>query len=108
MFYQLMRLPVFIHYLFTEGKVAVEGQIDPVTQDELQSTKVILQNFYKEDILERPLKAPDFSETASLWAATYFYHAVYLTIIRDAGEEMIEPLDALIPVFFHAKAFGRR
>lgn len=90
MFYQLMRLPVFIEYLFAEGKVAVESQIDQITEEELQSTKIILQRFYKDDILERPLSAPGFLEDAALWAATYFYYAVHLTVIRDAGEEMIE------------------
>lgn len=89
MVYELMRLPVFIQYLFTEGKVAVEDQIDPITEEELLSTKIILQQYYKEDALERPATAPAFSETAALWAATYFYHAVHLTVNRDAGEELI-------------------
>ena len=85
-----MRLPAFIQYLFTEGKVAVESQIDPISVEELLSTKIILQQFYDEDVLERPATAPEFSEAAALWAATCFYHAVHLTIIRDAGEQIIE------------------
>jgi hypothetical protein len=85
-----MRLAEFIQSLFTEGKVGVTNQLSQIDDEEFNATKIILQQMYHEDVLDMPAPVPDFSEEAALWAATYFYHAVHLVVMRDAGEEIIE------------------
>jgi MoxR-vWA-beta-propeller ternary system domain bpX4 len=85
-----MRLAEFIQSLFTEGKVGVTNQPLELDEEQLNATKIILQHMYHEDVLDMPAPVPDFSEEAALWAASYFYQAVHLVVMRDAGEEIIE------------------
>lgn len=85
-----MKLATFTESLLKEGKVTIDGQLIPFAQNDLDASAEILKKYYREDILEMPGTAPLFAENAALWAAEYFYKAVQLTIIRDAGEEIIQ------------------
>ena len=59
------------------------------SEEDISEAKKILQEYYKEDIIEMPYTPPAFSENAALWAATYLFKAIQLTVLRDGGEEMI-------------------
>lgn len=85
-----MKLATFTESLLKEGKVTIDGQLIPFAENDLDASAEILKKYYREDILEMPGTAPLFAENAALWAAEYFYKAVQLTIIRDAGEEIIQ------------------
>lgn len=85
-----MKLAAFIENLLKEGKVTIEGQLTPFVKDDLKTAAEILKKYYQEDILEMHGTAPAFSEHAAIWAAQYFYQAVQLTILRDAGEGRIK------------------
>src|SRR5688500_16140872 len=84
-----MKLAVFIEGLLGEGKVTIEGQLNPFAKDDLKASGELLKKYYLEDILEMQDTAPAFAENAALWAAQYFYQAVQLTVIRDAEEGII-------------------
>lgn len=84
-----MSLLSFIQDLLTTGIVTVHLEnVSPPAEDIAKSVELIHQ-YYKQDILEVPGEAPAFSSNAAAWAAKYFYAAVWLTINRDAGEEII-------------------
>lgn len=97
-----MELSNFIQQLFTTGTVLAQRQLTVFSAADEQQATQMLQQFYQEDIQEMPATAPFFNERAALWAAKYFYHAVQLTVMRDAEEELIhksltaftEPIDA--------------
>ncbi|HLK27045.1 MAG TPA: hypothetical protein VKT28_00585 [Puia sp.] len=84
-----MELSSFIQTLLTEGKVSVIGKLICFNAEDTQATKKILQQYYQEDQKEMPFIAPGYSEEAAIWAAEYFYKAVQVTVIRDAGEETV-------------------
>ena len=73
-----------------KGKVSVKGQIDPFDGNDTDQAKQLLKKYYEEDRIEMPYTAPEYSEEAALWAAEYLYKAVQLTVLRDAGEEVIK------------------
>ena len=50
----------------------------------------ILLSYYNEDKLEMAFTAPEFSPTAALWGAQYFYTAVQLTVIRELDEQQVK------------------
>jgi hypothetical protein len=85
-----MKLAAFIQSLLKEGRVTIEGQLISFEKDDLQAAGETLKKYYEEDIVEMHGTAPDFSEQAAIWAAQYFYHAVQLTMLRDADEGTIE------------------
>jgi hypothetical protein len=85
-----MKLAHFIRTLLLNGKVFVTGHIEAFEQKDTDEARDVLKNYYDEDLLEMPYKAPVFSEEAALWAAEYIYKAVQLTVLRDAGEEVIK------------------
>ena len=73
-----------------KGKVSVKGQIDPFESNDTNQAKQFLKKYYEEDSFEMPYTTPGYSEEAALWAAEYLYKAVQLTVLRDAGEEVIK------------------
>lgn len=76
----------FISQLLSEGTVPVEGSITSFNKNDEEELLMLLRQYYQEDILEMPLSAPAFNETAALWAAKYFYTALQLAVLRDEGE----------------------
>lgn len=84
-----MELSNFIVNLLREGKVSVKGPLISFSEEDISEAKKILYEYYKEDIIEMPYTPPAFSENAALWAAAYLFKAIQLTVLRDAGEEMI-------------------
>jgi hypothetical protein len=85
-----MELNQFIQGLVTNGKVAVKGELIPFSNSDCSATVLLLEEYYKQDILEMPMVAPGFSADAALWAAQYLYTAIQLTVLRDAQEEIVE------------------
>lgn len=85
-----MKLAAFIEGLLRDGKVTIQAQPTSSTIVEQEAVEELLKEYYQEDILQMPGAAPAFSKKAAIWAAEYFYQAVQLTIIRDAGEEAIK------------------
>jgi MoxR-vWA-beta-propeller ternary system domain bpX4 len=85
-----MDLATFINTLLLEGKVTVSGQFLDLEQTDIVRAEQILLQYYEEDLQEMPGIAPEYSSEAALWAAQYFYSAVQLTVLRDAGEDVIK------------------
>ena len=84
-----MELSVFINTLLSEGKVTVQGQFADFDQTDMAISEQTLLQYYQEEVLEMPGIAPEYSAKAAMWAAQYFYAAVQLTVLRDAGEDII-------------------
>ena len=84
-----MNLSVFIQSLFEKGEVSVVGDFQPFTPEDKVRTILLLRQYYDGYVLEMPGTAPVFDEEAALWAASYFYLAVKLAVLRDAGDELI-------------------
>ncbi len=85
-----MELATFIQGLLTEGKLTVRGVLISFEQADLGETQKLLEEYYREDALEMSYTAPAFAAAAALWAAGFFYTAVQLTVIREAGEAEIK------------------
>ena len=86
----MMELSGFIVNLLTKGKVSVKGRLESFEKNDLDEAKRLLKDYYDADILEMSHAVPGYSEEAALWAAEYLYKAVQLTVIRDAGKEIVE------------------
>lgn len=85
-----MELVSFIQGLITEGRVAVGGELSSFEEEDLRQSAALLRQYYAEDAMEMPFAPPAFLLPAALWAAEYFYTAVQLTVLREAGAEMIQ------------------
>jgi len=85
-----MGLSIFIQNLVESGAVSVNDAFDSISTDDLNETQKILEQYYREDIIEMPGTAPAFAAEPALWASNYFYRAVQLTVMRDANEETIK------------------
>lgn len=84
-----MELSIFIKTLLTEGKVTVEAQFNSFEIEDEFATEQLLQQYYHEDVQDMPGVAPEYEAAAALWAAQYFYKAIQLTVIREAGDNII-------------------
>jgi len=84
-----MELSEFILSLKEEGRVAIKGKLHPFDAQDFEESKQLLRKYYDEDRIEMPFDPPVYSEKAALWASEYLYTAIQLTVLRDAGEEMI-------------------
>jgi hypothetical protein len=79
----------FIQGLLTEGKVAIKGALGGFSEEDLSETGKLLEQVHQQDSLEMPGAAPGFSKEAALWAATRFYMAVQMAVLREIDEEAI-------------------
>lgn len=95
-FIDQMELTAFIQDLVARGRVSVYGALAHCEAGDVQAATTVLRQFYEEDVLDMPAGAPAFADAAASWAAQYFYVAVRLTVVRDAGEEVIR---SSLPVF---------
>jgi len=84
-----LELSNFISSLLADGKVSVKGHLISFNDHDLAASKKILYEYFKEDILEMPHPAPEFSENAAIWAAEYLYKTTQITVLRDVGEDVI-------------------
>lgn len=85
-----MELASFIQSLIKDGSVSVKGVLVDFTIDDLEQSKRVLEQYYHNDKLEMPYSAPAFSADAALWASTYLYTATQLTVLRDAGAQIVQ------------------
>lgn len=84
-----MELSLFIDSLLAHGAVQVTGDITVFEQEDLEATKVLLQQYHERDSLDMPGTAPAFDAGAGLWAAQYVYRAIQLVMLRNLGTEAI-------------------
>ncbi len=92
-----MTLADFLQSLFAEGKVVANGKPDTFSRDELRAAEQLLRQYYSENVLEMPARAPAFHAEAALGGAQYLYNAVQLTINRDLDEVAVEQHLAGLP-----------
>jgi hypothetical protein len=85
-----MHLTSFITDLLEKGQVTVTKGLTLFSEEDLQETASVLEQYYKQDVLEMPFIAPAFSSQAALWGVTYLYRATQFALIRDLGEEAVQ------------------
>ncbi|RVU02901.1 hypothetical protein EOD41_02890 [Mucilaginibacter limnophilus] len=85
-----MKLSKFVQGLFTEGVVNVPRQLLEFHADDLRETAILLQQYQLAERLELAFNAPDFDESAGLWAAQYFYRAIQFVLLRELEEAAIQ------------------
>jgi hypothetical protein len=85
-----MELTPFISSLLTTGHTVIKGTLTLFTNDDIEQTKELLLKYHSDDSQEMPFQPPAFSADAATWAAQYFYQSIQLTVLRDAGEEIIQ------------------
>lgn len=85
-----LKLALFISDLFDNGKITIEGDFAPIDDIDREMTNELLQQFYRQDILDMPFTAPAFDSEAAVWAAAYLYTSIELTVNREADEKMIK------------------
>lgn len=84
-----MELSLFINSLLADGTVCLEPGFRPPSPEDITTAEELLHIFYEQDTKEMPGQAPAFDKAAALWAASYFYQAVQLTIDREITAEEI-------------------
>lgn len=88
----------FITNLLEKGAISVTKDLSPFTDiDQLEATNALHQ-LYERDALEMPYSAPEFSETAALWAVEYLYRAIQCSLLREIEEEQVKQL---LPNYTH-------
>ena len=84
-----MNLPSFINALLHEGEVMV-GRVEPILQQDEQSTAVMIADFEREFRNELPANLPPLHIDASLWAAASFFRACQFAMYRDISHQEIQ------------------
>jgi|KBSSwiS6_1023812.scaffolds.fasta_scaffold25456_1 hypothetical protein len=84
-----MELFQFISSLLTEGKVSVKTKFHLLDSNDIERSGHLLYKYYEEDKMEMAFDPPVYSEKAAIWAAEYLYKTVQFTILRDAGEDIM-------------------
>ena len=90
-----MQLVQFIQDIIQQGKVIVDGQIVPFTNEDIQQSTELLHQQYNRQALDLTGIVPAFHPEAAVWSAHFLYRAVQLVMLRDLGEEAVNGL--LIP-----------
>ena len=84
-----MTLSQFILNLLEKGQVLLEGKLRDFSKTELEEAAKVLKVYYDHDKIEMPYQAPDFEPGSALWGATYLYHTMQLSLLRDENEETV-------------------
>ena len=84
-----MTLSQFILNLLEKGQVLLEGKLRDFSKTELEEAAKVLKVYYDHDKIEMPYQAPDFEPGIALWGATYLYHTMQLSLLRDENEETV-------------------
>lgn len=84
------RLTNFFTNLLNKGSATIENTLINFDADDIFKLKIVLENYYHEDKLEMPYKAPEFNIDACLWSAKYLYCATHLVILRELDNTKIE------------------
>ncbi|HEX6428476.1 MAG TPA: hypothetical protein VF008_12355 [Niastella sp.] len=87
-----MQLAQFIQDIIQQGKVIVEGQVIPFTNEDIQQATEHLHEQYNRHVQELTGMAPAFHPEAAVWATNFLYRAVQLVMLRDLGEEAVNGL----------------
>lgn len=87
-----MQLVQFIQDIIQQGKVIVDGQVIPFTNEDIQQATQLLHEQYNRQALELTGMVPAFHPEAAVWAAHFLYRSVQLVMLRDLGEEAVNGL----------------
>jgi hypothetical protein len=82
----------FIQDLIQHGKVIVDGQVIPFTNEDIQQATELLHEQYNRQALELTGMVPAFHPEAAVWAAHFLYRSVQLVMLRDLDEEAVNRL----------------
>jgi MoxR-vWA-beta-propeller ternary system domain bpX4 len=82
-----MALSEFITDLLTEGRVEVTGMPGPISSEDMDETRLLLEQLYQDECTHLAGTAPPFDAAAAVWAAIYLYNSIHYIVWRDIGEE---------------------
>lgn len=92
MYFGVVQLKQFIQDIIQQGKVVVEGNVTPFTDEDIQAAIQPLHEHYEHQKQELTGTVPAFDAAAAIWAAGFLYRAVQLVMLRDLGEEAVNKL----------------
>lgn len=87
-----MVLEHFLIDLIQSGQVTVPNQIIDFELNSSDESLILLEEYYRADVLTMPHMAPPFHPDAALWAAKYIFSTIQLVLLRDIGEEKMNSL----------------
>jgi hypothetical protein len=100
MYFGVVQLKQFIQDIIQQGKVVVEGNVTPFTDEDLQAAIQCLHEYYEHQKQELTGTVPAFDAAGAIWAAGFLYRAVQLVMLRNLGEEevnrLLTPYDGVI------------
>ena len=92
MYFGVVQLKQFIQDIIRQGKVVVEGNVTPFTDEDIQAATQHLHEYYEHQKKELTGTVPAFDAAAAIWAAGFLYRAVQLVMLRNLGEEAVNRL----------------
>lgn len=84
-----MTLSQFILNLLEKGQVVLEGKLKDFSQKELEEASSVLKVYYDHDKMKMPYQAPEFEPGIAIWGATFLYHTMQLSLLRDEDEATV-------------------
>lgn len=87
-----VELKQFIQDITQQGKVTVEANVTPFTEEDIQAAIQQLREHYEHQKQELTATVPAFDAAAAIWAAGFLYRAIQLVILRHLGEEAVNEL----------------
>ena len=87
-----MQLIQFIQDIIQQGKVTVDGNVTPFSDEDKQAATQRLREYYELQKQELSATVPAFDAPAAIWAAGFLYRAVQLVMLRDLGDDVVNKL----------------
>jgi len=85
-----VKLTCFLTDLVQGGNVIVPRTISPLDEDDVQSSLIILREFYEHDVFTMPGEPLTFDSDAAAWAARYIFYVSQLILLRDVDEDVMK------------------
>jgi len=87
-----VQLIQFIQDIIQQGKVTVDGNVTPFSDEDKQAATQRLREYYELQKQELSATVPAFDAPAAIWAAGFLYRAVQLVMLRDLGDDVVNKL----------------
>jgi len=87
-----VELKQFIQDIIQQGKVTVDGNVTPFSDEDKQAATQRLREYYELQKQELTATVPAFDAPAAIWAAGFLYRAVQLVMLRDLGDDVVNKL----------------
>ena len=81
---QIMQLTNFISGLLNEGSVVVDPKINDYSQEDMDSSSLVVNAYYQAEVNNLPYEIPVLDKESALWSAQFVLRFIQLLLNNKA------------------------